>query len=1744
MNMKLFVVLALCALSFASSRIPEPRWLDNQITETQIHDTEFRAGREYRFVYNGQLATGIPGSSDQHAATRIQSIVSLIFKSHNDCVLKIQDIRMGKLNEHMPNPRNIQPFSAFEQVEIEQRLKEKLLAPVHFSYRQGMIHDIVFDGTEQPWSANIKRGILNLLQVNIGKQRRTDTAEEILIQGDLTHQNENRDNDFFTVMENTIEGECETSYTVTSQPSRFARVDRPVLNVTKSINFEKCQRRPETKYNYRFQDWCPTCEQRYNAEEHVLRSSTVAKYNMTVSDSRESFLIESAIVESHYTYVPFNEEGNVIATYVNQTLVLVKTGQIESQIRELTNPKPSDSHLIYTPDWDIMKEKFFMEGQNDFQTETPYSEIKDKIEFVKRILKKLTHYMVQSVEEEAPRQFTRLVKVLRMMKREEIDRVHELVFRNVPEGFTQEEHKKIRSLLPDAVAMCGTKDCVEHLIHDIKEHQFKSFKAASLIRKLISIRVVSQEIIEKLWIFSEHEVCQRSPMIKQSVYLTVGSLINALCSENEDTLAIEFKLKSEKLCPRQLKEKFVERLIAKYRQSRDMYEKVLCLKTIGNAGIDLSIYELEKIIKNPMYSTVERMEAILALRQLKDIMPRKIQKVLMPVYMNKLELPSVRMVAFHYIMKCLPEKQVLDQISRSLFSEKNQQVASFVYTKLHTLANSTHPCEKRMAEELKLSLRHSRYLPVSSWLSYSKFLRTETYSDKHKMGLALDFVNIMSNESMLPKHFATSLHGSFGGMWMKYLANFGFTQHGIDRVLRRFLREKSSYFQTSLNDLLSGEFQMPNPRFNYREEIRNIFQQLNTVDRQMYESTSEPFGTVYMKFMDQEFGFLPLSREIIPEEVIEFLSKDELSISQLVKRAERFLNDVSLPFDVTTATLLHEMSRKIPTTIGLPLQFSVKVPTVFQANGRIKVEFDKQNPLRKVKLVLKDFKPSFVSTLVTKVESWSPIVNTGLKVVAQIKLYAPFDGYMSIDTKKSPVEVKFAWEPKEQHNNYELISVQTRPITTSIVWPRSLQQWQEPEEKTIHGEEWTRVQEYDTTFGEQALGVKFHLRSRWHQTPVYRVPSTPFSPLSGPNKLVIRVEPGYEMPKEIVLTLSGKLFESTERMVMQPNFDRFFEAENQDNFLERPDNEYYRKYQSSSNTKHGLNIHVETKGSSIKREAKLTTDCYCDEDVKTCKCKLAVERSPIPMRESGSESWKFVCELETLFPESPYTVNEITNDKKFLARINAKWGSAGNMDKYCNVKIVGDRSERQKDLMERSTFKRMYDNEEQRNQYRSLFSPVAQFEHVVKYGKLNEYKIDVDYKMNPWAQNMTQKMYRLLKSKYYWHADVNEVEIRNPENRLRAKLTIDPENLRYVNLTVKTPREETHIKDIPLWTQFEPLNLRINSPSRTVSHMFSQYVSDNTYPICEVRSDRVNTFDDAEYRVPITTCYTVLAKDCDSASHSKFAVLIKKQSEESEKKTLKIVTQNAKLIIRAHSSEDIECELNGEVKQCNEIDEVRESSRVFINCDKQGPYIRCELPEAGLRVYFDGYSANVKVSPVYRNQVCGICGHYDMEQDNEYFTPRNERLNEHETSRMYQSYMVRDNECSLDESIFSQSEKFEYRPLSWEDEKFDDFKESYENSVHKNQEWEVEPIERTKVIEQGHEICFSKQPVLRCPKNTYPLTYKTEQVKIVYTCLNRSDIQTETYLRLAARDIVVPEMANMAASFTETEIIPKTCRQY
>jgi hypothetical protein len=1000
----------------------------------------------------------------------------------------------------------------------------------------------------------------------------------------------------------------------------------------------------------------------------------------------------------------------------------------------------------------------------------------------------------------------------------------------------------------------------------------------------------------------------------------------------------------------------------------------------------------------------------------------------------------------------------------------------------------------------------------------------------------------MSNISIVPNTLASSLNVNFGRMWMPRFISMGMNQYGLGHVVNSVLRSHSHHLQSSLSELLSGKFQQPSPRFNYRDEMKQLFSKLNIVDR-MSESDVSPFGSLYLKFKNQDYGFIPMSKEMIPEEIQELLSSS--SLNSVVKRAEQLLQDVSLPFNVHSATFIHETSRKIPTTIGMPLRVSIKMPTVMQASGTFKMEADSQTKFGKVKLIVKNFKPSIVSTLITKIECWSPIVNSGVKLIGQAKVFAPFSGSISIDTNKKPMEIKTTLEP-ELTKQEELFTVQTRPVTFTLVWPKYLQKWEEPLEKTVHGSEWTRVHKHKLEFGENVLGIKFQSRAHWHKTPSKRVPSTPFSVLAGPNKYTVTMQPGFEMPEQYVMSITGKMFKSFNKKEVNLNMGKFFEDSSED-FLsaesseEREEstigNDYYKTYKGKNPVNNEFEIKLETKGGSIKRQCKVESNCLCGSEMKSCKCKVQIKRTPVPNEET--QPWKLVCEVKALYPKTPFLVSELTSDKQFMCEINTKWGPESNMNKKCDIKIVAEQSQKMQQLKEQSVYSRLYNNEQHRSQFQSLFSPVSQYKQTLKYGLLDEYKVDVDYQLTQTEQQLMNKLYRYVKNVFYKQSKVQQINIQNPQGHIRVKLNIDPINRRYMNCTIMTPKENCKLEDIPMWTDMSYINMRkMSTPSRSWSQFLKKIIAPSQ-SICEVRSNRVKTFDNVKYDIPTSTCYSILAKDCRQSQSPKFVVMIKKQSSSTEKKVLKIVTPTTKLVIKAKSDNQLECKLNNEQQSCSQISLITEhSGHVVLSCQKHQGYMQCQLPEAGIRVFFDGYAVNIKASPIYRSQLCGLCGQFDSEINNEWTSAQNSLVSR---QSLLESYLVQEDQEQCQHEIPQYNTM-----LSFEDEQFETLPETIISPIRTQYQWQVRPIEQTKVIEQAHELCLSKQPVKKCPKFTYPCQYHESKQKVVYSCLPRNDIQAEIFQQQLSQQQqqVLSQAESLPASFTETERVPKKCCQY
>lgn len=66
----------------------------------------------------------------------------------------------------------------------------------------------------------------------------------------------------------------------------------------------------------------------------------------------------------------------------------------------------------------------------------------------------------------------------------------------------------------------------------------------------------------------------------------------------------------EEICPRGKKEEYKKVLMDLWKQAGSIYEQILALKAIGNAALENTIDELQKIVKDKEQPTLVRMEAV------------------------------------------------------------------------------------------------------------------------------------------------------------------------------------------------------------------------------------------------------------------------------------------------------------------------------------------------------------------------------------------------------------------------------------------------------------------------------------------------------------------------------------------------------------------------------------------------------------------------------------------------------------------------------------------------------------------------------------------------------------------------------------------------------------------------------------------------------------------------------------------------------------------------------------------------------------------------------------------------------------------------------------------------------------------------------------------------------------------------------------------------------------------------------
>jgi hypothetical protein len=504
------------------------------------------------------------------------------------------------------------------------------------------------------------------------------------------------------------------------------------------------------------------------------------------------------------------------------------------------------------------------------------------------------------------------------------------------------------------------------------------------------------------------------------------------------------------------------------------------------------------------------------------------------------------------------------------------------------------------------------------------------------------------------------------------------------------------------------------------------------------------------------------------------------------------------------------------------------------------------------------------------------------------------------------------------------------------------------------------------------------------------------------------------------------------------------------------------------------------------------------------------------------KTFKNSRELSVL-PQSQqnYEESDAQKDAHLYGQITAKWGEKNSV----NVQIDGKPAATQE-------WRQMVEGRE---------------EQVPTF--VNAYLINTRYSLEKNTAQKFRQWFELVKAYNYWNIRVQERD--GQEGFIRTLAIINPIDRNFVNVSVQTPYERVLIDSIQLPFEVTPFSLvgRQRQSIHSVGEMFSNIATEGFGAQCKVDDRRIRTFDGVSYKAPLSKCYTVLAKDC-SSEKPEYAVLMKQTN--ANKKVLKVVLRQR--TIEVESKDDkLQIKINGE--RTSDKNELADNGVEVI-----GERREVIISAKAVTVRFDGEEARVKVSSLYKNGQCGLCGHFDEETDNEFRMSNNELTED--IGKFHRSYALQGDCDSEEMDNFYEKERQnfqleEQRPRSsknnlWEDEESDeeDFisrrrqqKYSGRQSTMDDQEDTQEPIEITKVAEFNHKVCFSTRPVKQCPEGTYASEEDLKTIKTPYVCLRRTNQEMRRIKNLVETKGYVEseELAKFSPSFVDSVQIPSRC---
>merc|ERR1719347_1275204 len=487
--------------------------------------------------------------------------------------------------------------------------------------------------------------------------------------------------------------------------------------------------------------------------------------------------------------------------------------------------------------------------------------------------------------------------------------------RQVLNGSKTTGMKSMEKIFYDILSLVGTNPSTMLIIKKVKEGSLPS----TLLTKIVSyairnIRYPTQELMEELVQMLRSSNVRSNKQLYTASMLQVSNLfyhayVNPTTMRNNFPTKVfgVFGTKESHV----LTEKFIPLLVEEIEQTESEHVRLSAILALGKTGHLKGLKTLVKVIEHvegsipaTKESMIEarRTIAVNALKRVVKMNPTEMRPILMSIIVNPVESAEVRIAAISILPFAQPTTAELQKLAIRSWMEPSEQVASFIFSTLRSLAYSQVPELRTVGLKARsvlplikgerFGIQYSHNVHVSSFVEYLRTLVNNKY----------ELVN--SKESLIPHKLSmkTVYYGPSNSFKVPAIEFSAYT-YGMDFLLEKYLH----FFST--------------------EEITNptIMSQLNKITEELKLKTRE---------LSTPFTFLHSSWAGIESTL--YLDSD-IVLESLEKLSRKIQSGHEMEFNQVGATQVFEQTNMHVTETGFPVMAISTLPIVYAVKGSVKV---------------------------------------------------------------------------------------------------------------------------------------------------------------------------------------------------------------------------------------------------------------------------------------------------------------------------------------------------------------------------------------------------------------------------------------------------------------------------------------------------------------------------------------------------------------------------------------------------------------------------------------------------------------------------------------------------------------------------------------------------------------------------------------------------------------------------------------